>query len=262
MLPAAYFLGFVFYSFLGWIWETTYCSVKAKHFINRGFLNGPIIPIYGFGAVLIMIAVNALGPLSPPVPTFNLTIINIILVFLGGMLLATILEYTVATILETWFHMKLWDYSKNRFNFKGRICLKCSLFFGLLSVLFIMIIEPLSTHAATQIPDNVINIAAGIIFLILLLDIGISVFSLLKLNERLRAAEEIINAKVETTLVEAAKIRDTLHEKIVEGLDENQLLSKFHYQGRRMAKAYPGSVSLKHTEIWEKLKTHVKKPAK
>ena len=178
------------------------------------------------------------------------------------MLLATILEYTVAAILETWFHMKLWDYSKNRFNVKGRICLKCSLFFGLLSVLFIMIIEPLSTHAATQIPDKVINIAAGIIFLIILLDIGISVFSLLKLNERLRAAEEIINAKVETTLVEAAKIRHTLHEKIVEGLDENQLLSKFHYQGRRMAKAYPGSVSLKHTEICEKLKTHVKKPAK
>ncbi len=178
------------------------------------------------------------------------------------MLLATILEYTVATILETWFHLKLWDYSKNRFNFKGRVCLKCSLFFGLLSVLFIMIIEPLTTHAATQIPDNVVNIAAGIIFLILLLDIGISVFSLLKQNERLRAAEEIINAKVGTTLVEATKIRDTLHEKIGERLDENQLLAKFHYQSRRMAKAYPGSISLKHTEIWEKLKTHVKKPAK
>jgi uncharacterized membrane protein len=262
MIPAAYFLGFVFYSFLGWIWETTYCSVKAKHFINRGFLNGPIIPIYGFGAVLIMIAVNILGPLAPPVPAFNFTIINILLVFLGGMLLATILEFTVATILETWFHLKLWDYSKNRFNFKGRICLKCSLFFGLLSVLFIMIIEPLTTHTATQCPDKVINIAAGIVLLLLLLDIGISVFSLLKLNERLRAAEEMINAKVGTGLVEAAKIRDTIQEKIGERLDENQLLSRFHYQSRRMAKAYPGSVSLKHTEIWEKLKTHVKKPAK
>ena len=72
MIPAAYFLGFIFYSFLGWIWETTYCSVKAKHFINRGFLNGPIIPIYGFGAVLIMIAVNALGTLALPTPTLQL----------------------------------------------------------------------------------------------------------------------------------------------------------------------------------------------
>lgn len=262
MIPAAYFLGFVFYSFLGWIWETTYCSVKAKHFINRGFLNGPIIPIYGFGAVLIMIAVNALGPLAPPVPAFNFTIINILVVFLGGMLLATILEYIVATILETWFHLKLWDYSKNRFNFKGRICLKCSLFFGLLSVLFIMVIEPLTTHATTQIPDTAINIAAGVIGIILAVDIIITVSSLLKLNERLRAAEEIINAKIGTTLVEAAKIRDTLHERIEERVDENLVISKFHYQIRRMARAYPGSTSLRHSETWEKLKKQSEKQAK
>lgn len=86
--------------------------------------------------------------------------------------------------------------------------------------------------------------------------------TLLKLNERLRAAEEIINAKVGTTIAEAVKIRDTLQEKLGEQLDENQLLSRFHYQSRRMAKAYPGSVSLKHTEIWEKLKRHVRKPGK
>lgn len=249
MMLAAYFLGFVFYSFLGWIWETTYCSIKAKHFINRGFLNGPIIPIYGCGAVLIMLAVNAFGTLALPTPAVTFNLINILVVFFGGMLLATILEYIVAVILESFFHIKLWDYSKYRFNFQGRVCLKSSLFFGLLSVLFIMVIEPLTTHATTQIPDMVINIAAGVIGIILAVDIIIAVSSLLKLNEQLRAAEEIINAKVGTTLVEAAKIRDTFHERIEERMDENLLISQLHYQIGRMARAYPGSVSLKHTEI-------------
>ena len=125
-----------------------------------------------------------------------------------------------------------------------------------------MVIEPLTTHATTQIPDTTINIAAGVIGIILAVDIIITVSSLLKLNERLRAAEEIINARVGSTLVEAAKIRDTLHEKIEERVDENLVISKFHYQIQRMARAYPGSTSLRHSEIWEKLKTQSDKPAK
>ena len=125
-----------------------------------------------------------------------------------------------------------------------------------------MVIEPLTTHATTQIPDMVINIAAGIVGVILAIDIAISLSALLKLNERLRAAEEIINARVGSTLVEAAKIRDTLHDKIEESMDEHQVISKFHYQIRRMARAYPSSTSLRHSEIWEKLKAHLNKPAK
>ncbi|HJJ51269.1 MAG TPA: hypothetical protein O0X01_07090 [Methanocorpusculum sp.] len=259
MILAAYFLGFIFYSFLGWVWETIYCSIKAKHFINRGFLNGPMIPIYGFGAVLVMLAVNAFGSLAPPDPAVTFNIINIFIIFFSGMLLATILEYSVAVILESVFQLKLWDYSKNRFNFQGRICLKASLFFGLLSVIFIMVIEPLTTHVTTQIPDMVINIAAGIVGVILAIDIAIAVSSLLKLNERLRAAEEILSTGVENALSEAAKIRETLHEKIEERMDGNQFTSKFHHQIRHIVRAYPGSVSLKHPDIWEKLKNHLNK---
>ncbi len=262
MIFAAYFLGFIFYSFLGWVWETTYCSITEKHFINRGFLNGPIIPIYGLGAVMVMLAVNAFGNLAIPTPTVAFSLINILLVFFGGMLLATILEYIVAVILESFFHLKLWDYSKDMFNFQGRICLKSSLFFGLLSVIFIMIIEPLTTNVTTQIPDMAIYIAAGVICAVLAVDIIITLSSLLKLNERLHAAEEYINSGVGNTLIQAAKIRDNLHEKIEERMDENLLVSKLQYQIRRMAKAYPGSVSLKHNEIWEKLKKQLNRPAK
>jgi uncharacterized membrane protein len=262
MILAAYFLGFIFYSFLGWVWETTYCSINEKHFINRGFLNGPIIPIYGLGAVLIMLAVNAFGNLALPTPVITFNFINIFVVFFGGMILATGLEYIIAVILESLFHLKLWDYSKNKFNFQGRICLKSSLFFGLLSVLFIMIIEPLTTNVTTQIPDTVIYIVVGIICAVLLVDITITLSSLLKLNERLRAAEEIISTGVDNTLIQAEKIRDTLHEKIEERMDENYFISKFHYQIRRMAKSYPASISLKHNEVWEKLKKTVEQTGK
>ena len=262
MILAAYFLGFIFYSFLGWVWETTYCSITAKHFINRGFLNGPIIPIYGFGAVLVMLIVNVFGSLVLPKQAVDFNIINIFIVFFAGMLLATVLEYIVAVILESLFHLKLWDYSKDKFNFQGRVCLKSSLFFGLLSVIFIMIIEPLTTNVTTQIPEMVIYIAAGVIGVVLAVDLTVTLSSLLKLNERLRSAEDIINAGVENTLVEAAKIRDTLQEKIEERMDESLLISRFHYQIRRMAKSYPASVSLRHNEIWEKLKKQLNKPAK
>ena len=262
MIFAAYFLGFIFYSFLGWVWETTYCSITAKHFINRGFLNGPIIPIYGFGAVLVMLIVSVFGSLVLPTPTIAFSLINILMVFFGGMLLATILEYIVSVILESLFHLKLWDYSKNKFNIKGRVCLKSSLFFGLLSVIFIMIIEPLTTSVTTQIPEMAIYIAAGVIGVVLAVDLTITLSSLLKLNERLRSAEEIINAGVENTLAEAAKIRDTLHEKIEERIDESLFISRFHYQIRRMAKSYPASISLRHNETWEKLKKQLNKPAK
>jgi len=262
MILAAYFLGFIFYSFLGWVWETTYCSITAKHFINRGFLNGPIIPIYGFGAVLVMLIVSVFGSLVLPTPTIAFSLINILMVFFGGMLLATILEYIVSVILESLFHLKLWDYSKNKFNIKGRVCLKSSLFFGLLSVIFIMIIEPLTTSVTTQIPEMAIYIAAGVIGVVLAVDLTITLSSLLKLNERLRSAEEIINAGVENTLAEAAKIRDTLQEKIEERIDESLVISRFHYQIRRMAKSYPASISLRHNETWEKLKKQLNKPAK
>lgn len=259
MILAAYFLGFIFYSFLGWIWETTYCSINEKHFINRGFLNGPVIPIYGFGAVLVMFAVKVFGSLALPDPAVTFNIINVFIVFFSGMLLATILEYSVAVILESFFQLKLWDYSKNRFNFQGRICLKASLFFGLLSVIFIMLIEPLTTHVTTQIPDMTVNIVAGIIGVMLAIDIAISVASLIKLDERLRAAEEIISTGVDNALVGAAKIRETLHEKIEERMDKRQLTFKFHHQIRHIVRAYPGSVSLKHPDIWEKLKNHLNK---
>lgn len=97
---------FFIYSFAGWLWESAFVSVKEKKLVNRGFVTGPVCTIYGFGAVIVYLI---LKPVSD----------NIFLLYLGGVIVPTILEYVTAVLMETIFHTSWWDYSKNKFNFQG-----------------------------------------------------------------------------------------------------------------------------------------------
>ena len=119
--PAQWTLFFFLYSFLGWIWESGYVSLREKRWMNRGFLNGPLLPIYGFGAVFILL-------FTLPVAA------NPLLVFLMGMAGATLMEYVTGSFLENTFHVRYWDYSMYRWNLHGHICLTASLFWGLFSL--------------------------------------------------------------------------------------------------------------------------------
>lgn len=108
---------FFIYSFFGWIWESTFKSIRQKKFINRGFLNGPWLPIYGFGALIIITV------------TFRLQE-NHILVFLLGMITASIFEFLVGYMMEKMFHARYWDYSHLPFNINGYISLPVSILWG------------------------------------------------------------------------------------------------------------------------------------
>ena len=108
----------IIYSFLGWIVECTYCVLGTGVWINRGFLYGPFIPIYGFGAVLVLGAINYLPN-------------NIFIIFLGSIIITSILEYLTSYLMELFFHTRWWDYSELPFNLNGRICLLNSLLFGI-----------------------------------------------------------------------------------------------------------------------------------
>lgn len=116
------------YSFLGWIWESCYVSCKKKQWVNRGFMHGPILPIYGSGAVMVLL-------ITLPVQE------NIGLIFLFGMLGTTVLEYVTGDMMEALFHVRYWDYSKKRFNFKGHICLGSSLAWGVFSILMVKVLH-------------------------------------------------------------------------------------------------------------------------
>ena len=120
---------FFIYCFVGWCIESAIVSVTEKRLVNRGFIKGPFLPIYGFGALVILFV-------SIPVRD------HAALVFLFGMIGTTTLEYFTGWLMESIFKMKYWDYSSQRFNYKGRICLTSSLFWGFLSIFLTDILHP------------------------------------------------------------------------------------------------------------------------
>ncbi len=130
-------LYFFIYSFCGWLMETVLCSVQEKHFVNRGFLNGPICPIYGCGILLILIF---LLPVRDNIGTLG---IAVPVIFFTGMVLASVVEYITSWLMEKLFRARWWDYSQYRFNLHGRICLWISLCWGGLATLFVYLVQPL-----------------------------------------------------------------------------------------------------------------------
>ena len=123
------FLYFIFYSFCGWVMETCYCSICERRLVPRGFLYGPICPIYGTGVLLMILFFT---PLKSHLALFYVTAVVVMSAW----------EYFVAWLLETTTHVKYWDYSQFRFNLKGRICLWVALMWGVLSYVVIFWIHP------------------------------------------------------------------------------------------------------------------------
>lgn len=129
---------FYIYCFLGWCFESSYVSLCERRLVNRGFMKGPLLPIYGFGAVIMCLAAR---PCS-----------NAFQVYFAGMVSATILEFFTGVFMEKLFKIRYWDYSKKRFNFKGHICLSSSIAWGFFAVLLSEVIHPPIWRLAGGIP--------------------------------------------------------------------------------------------------------------
>lgn len=135
-------LFFFIYCFLGWVWESCYVSAKKKEWINRGFLHGPFLPIYGSGAIIVLI--------------WTIGVRNhIVLVFLFGMIGATILEYVTGACMERLFKVRYWDYSHLPMNLNGYICLPVSLGWGVFSVLMVRGIHIPIEDLVLRIPERI-----------------------------------------------------------------------------------------------------------
>ena len=131
---------FFFYSFLGWIWESSYVSIRQRKLTNRGFLTGPMLPIYGSGAVVMLCA-------TYPVRSSETGI------FFLGMFAATLLEYVTGVTMEALFRVRYWDYSDKKFNIQGHICLSSSLAWGVFTLLLIRVVHPHVSALLEQIPQ-------------------------------------------------------------------------------------------------------------
>lgn len=126
---AQWLLVFYLYCMLGWCFESTVVSVGQRRLVNRGFLRGPMLPIYGFGAVILL---HVSLPLKQ----------HPVWLYLASMIAATVFEYIVGVVMEKIFKVKYWDYSKQRFQFQGYICLRSSLCWGFLGLILTSVIHP------------------------------------------------------------------------------------------------------------------------
>lgn len=169
---------FLIYSFLGWLLEVCLAATRRRHLINRGFLNAPFCTIYGFAALAFTLFLPELQN-------------RIFFLFLGGMLLASFLEYWSGRTMERIFHQKWWDYSKYRLNLDGYICLYYSAFWGLGAVLTMKVFNPLLVRLIRWIPGFVGVVVLWIILILLILDaIGTSA-ALLQMHHQLDKINQI-----------------------------------------------------------------------
>lgn len=185
LLACKCFLWFVAYSVAGWIWEVILFCFTDKRVINRGFLNGPICPIYGAGA-LAMWGIFGVW----------LNMRNMVLLFLLGGLLACVMEYLISYALEKMFHTRWWDYTRNRFNINGRVCLLGFTAFGGFCVLIVWLVQPFVIRVTDQIPDLVLYLAALISFITFGLDFVVTIAQLCKLQNKLRELQAAMDQKI------------------------------------------------------------------
>ena len=151
-----YFLYFIIYSFIGWLMEVVLKSKDEHKFVNRGFLIGPICPIYGFGVLLIILLVGNSKS-------------DLLAVFLKSILVCSVLEYSTSYFMEKLFHARWWDYSKNKYNINGRICLETMLPFGILSTIVIYVVHPLVIKFVSLFSNTlliILTILFGILFIV------------------------------------------------------------------------------------------------
>ena len=159
------FLWLMIYSVIGWVYESTICSIGQRKLINRGFLNGPYCPIYGTGAVLVLLV---LGRLKNPV-----------VLFFAGAVLTCSLEYLTSWLMEKLFHARWWDYSKRKFNIGGRVCLIGAVVFGAFSVVLILVLHPAIKALTDRLSDAALNWICAILFVGIVSDLVVTVKGLL-----------------------------------------------------------------------------------
>ncbi len=206
------FLYFIIASFLGYTMEVIKCSINYKKLVNRGFLFGPICPIYGVGFVLITLLLTKYQN-------------DLIVLFLMGALITSAVEYYTSYILEVIFHNRWWDYSYRKDNINGRICLKNSLLFGLGTCLVIRFINPLVSKFRGLFSDKFVIILGTILLIIFILDMIFSCIIAYNLRHRIIIAEELKSEKLKMipTLIEKKYREEISHLKFV----RNRLFNAF-----------------------------------
>jgi uncharacterized membrane protein len=274
---------FFVYAFLGWCCEVCYAALIHGKFVNRGFLNGPLCPIYGFGVIAV---VFLLDPVKD----------NFVELFLGSVLITSFIELTAGFTLEQLFHQKWWDYSDKPLNIGGYICPLFSLMWGIACMVVVDRIHPFVLGVINLIPDLIAMILLGVFIALFLVDMIETVKTILKLNRKLERIDELsamikktsneIGENLATKTIELVSLKGELEDKMeqkkklyteemavqietkkesIEQLEQRlhnmkqsvgELLDASPAGIKRILKAFPNLSSTEYTEALEKLKAY------
>lgn len=204
---------FYFYCFFGWVFESTYVSIKSRHFVNRGFMRGPFLPIYGSGAIMMLVV-------SMPFQD------NLILTYLAGCVGATLLELVTGMTMEALFKVRYWDYSNQKFNYKGHICLSSTIAWGFLTIFMTQFLHKGVEKLVLSIPYNILTILTVVLSVYIVADFTLSFKAAMDLRDVLigldkaRAEMEKIQKRLDVLIAVANDERETRKLEREERADE------------------------------------------
>ncbi len=256
---------FYFYCFFGWCFESAYVSLKKRCFVNRGFMRGPFLPLYGSGAIMMLVV-------SMPFQD------HLLLTYLAGCVGATLLEYVTGVTMEALFKVRYWDYSNQKFNFQGQICLSSTLAWGGLTVLMTEVIHKPVESLTFMIPSEVLSTVTILLTGYIVSDFTLSFKAAMDLRDILvkmeKARAELVHLQKRLDVLiavsaseweERKQMRELKAEELRESLGERLNICKLMLQEKRaefLKSAYrksqilgnPGMISGKFKEVLEELK--------
>ena len=193
---------FYVYCFAGWVFESAYVTLRTKHFVNRGFLRAPMLPLYGTGAVVMLwVSIPVRG--------------SLVLTYLAGVIGATVLEYAVGVGMEALFKVKYWDYSDQKFNFQGIICLSSSIAWGFLTLLLTEVIHKPIESWVLGLSDLTLGIFLGSVSTVFVSDTVVSVKAALDLRKMLEGMTRV-RAEVEAMQVQLSLAKMETRDQVEE----------------------------------------------
>lgn len=206
---------FYFYCFFGWVFESTYVSLKSRKFVNRGFMRGPFLPIYGSGAIMMLVV-------SMPFQE------NIFLTYIAGCIGATALELVTGIAMEALFKVRYWDYSNQKFNYKGHICLSSTVAWGFLTILMTEFVHKGVEKIVFAIPAMAVNLVTVVVTVYIIIDFTLSFKAAMDLRDILvgleKAKEEMERIQKRLDVLIAVANDERQNRKLESGVRIDELM--------------------------------------
>ncbi len=198
-------------SFAGWVWESIYAVIRTHKWERRGFLYGPVCPIYGVGVVGILLLVRAMGDVmsAEGVSTYEWWQVFLV-AFFGSM----ILEYVTSWVMEKLFHAYWWDYTGMPLNINGRTCVPAGLLFGGGGMLAVYVLQSAVTGASASVPEVAMQVASYLIVAIVCCDLTLTVNSLTEFQKRVADATDFANERASEMVTDAAETAEEAQARI------------------------------------------------